>query len=524
MLEVRKGRLRIPVFQRGLRWNRQEACKLIDSIYRGYPVGTLLFWETKAQAEVMRFGSLVFDTGPRSDALLVVDGQQRLVSLARMLLSAEFQADEFEVHFDLEERKFTFPLSLPRQEEDPSRWLPLQRILDSEHLFEWLFARNPSRERRVRAIQLGKRIREYDIPAYIVRTDDESILREIFGRLNTTGKQLAASEVFDALNGSRSGHRPATLSEMANSLQSLGFGRVDDKLLYSLLRVVHGVDVIESGKDEPLRLDPDKAAEVYAQTEQIAGHVIRFICHDAGIPHYSLLPYKQPLVTLGKFFHHHPEPRPRSRELLARWLWRGALNGSHQGNTVSTRRALNLIDPDDEEGSVQRMLEMVGKMQPELPGMTERFNFRYAIAKLQSLALMELQPRHLESGQRLDMTSFLDYRQADQDPPFTQLLDADSAIPLTLSVANRLVHPANPGGLRRLLVQVSDKTVLASHGISSDAIAALRINDLQRFLVLRAQELNRHFARFFARHARWDEPDRPSLAALLVADDDPGGD
>lgn len=521
MLEIRRGRLRIPSFQRRLAWDREDARKLVDSLYLGYPVGTLLLWETTAPADQIRWGGLRLQAEARPDALLVVDGQQRLVSLARILLTTDDDADDFALYFDLDRKTFVLPPSPGNLEDDPARWFPLNRLLDSEQLFEWLYKREPSRERRERALQLGKRLREYDIPAYIVRNGSESILREIFGRLNSMGKQLKAAEVFDALNGLRTGKNPSSLADMVLALaQSLDFGHIEEDILYRLLRVLHGLDVVSGGNADPLRLSQHLAGELYTQTEQIARQVVHFIRRDAGIPHYNLLPYKQPLVTLGKFFSHHPQPKPRSRELLARWLWRGALNGDHLGNAVSTRAALNRIDPIDEERSVQCMLEMVGHEQPLLPASTEPFNFRFAASKLQALALLELQPRDLETGELIDMGVLLDYRQAGQEPPFVPLLKGSHAEgALALSVANRMAHPVRPG-LRKTLLKVTDDATLASHGISPEALCALQDGDNVRFLSLRAATLQQHFEQVFARHARWDASDRPSLAALVVSDDE----
>lgn len=522
MQEIMRGRLRIPSFQRRLAWDRSDARKLIDSLYRGYPVGTLLLWETAAQAEQWYWGALPLRADTRLDALLVVDGQQRLVSLARVLLTTDEQVDDFALLFDLDSKALVFPHQAPGREDDPARWLPMNRLLDSERLFDWLYAQAPSKERRDHALQLGKRIREYDIPAYIVRQGSEDVLREIFGRLNTLGKQLEAAEVFDALNGTRTGQSPTSLVDMAGVLaRSMDFGHIQQKILYRLLRVLHGKDVVRSGHDEPPRLDSKEATRLYAQTETVMRRVIRFIQHDAGIPHYHLLPYKQPLVTLGKFFHHHPQPSPRSIELLTRWLWRGALNGAHLGDTVSTRTALALIDPQDENRSVQQMLTMVGQKRPELPQATDRFSFQDAASKLQALALLELQPRDLETGELLDLGSHLNYREEKANPPFVPIVSRQPGMEaLVQSAANRLAHPPRVGGARRNLLQVMDAQVLASHGISPEALAALRAGNTEAFLRLRAATLQPHFDQVFARHARWDASDRPAIPALVVPDDE----
>lgn len=519
MLEIQRGRLRIPSFQRRLAWDRGDARKLVDSLYRGYPVGTLLLWETQALAQQWHWGELTLSAPARPDALLVVDGQQRLVSLARVLLTTDEIQDEFALYFDLDAGAFVFPAQAEFRGSDAARWLPMNRLLDSERLFEWLYDMTPSKERRERALQLGKRIREYDIPAYIVREGSEAVLREIFGRLNTRGKQLEAAEVFDALNGTRTGQRPTSLADMTQVLaRSLDFGQVEPKILYRLLRVLHGQDVVSGGRDEPLRLDPPQADQLYAQTEAVTRRVIQFMRQDAGIPHYDLLPYKQPLVTLGKFFHHHPQPHARSVALLTRWLWRGALNGAHRGDTVSTRAALERIAPGDEDRSVQQMLEMVGSERPILPSSLERFRFNFAASKLQALALLALQPRDLESGESLDIVGLLNV--PDPVQPFVPVLTGTQGSDAAAqSVANRLAHPPRPS-LRRLLLQVMDTDILASHGISPAAQAALRAGHATEFLHLRAQTLQQHTEQVFARQARWGDSDRPAITALVVPDEE----
>ena len=49
---VRKGQIRIPRFQRGIRWTEKDVERLFDSLYRGYPLGTLLFWRKPALAAI----------------------------------------------------------------------------------------------------------------------------------------------------------------------------------------------------------------------------------------------------------------------------------------------------------------------------------------------------------------------------------------------------------------------------------------------------------------------------------------
>jgi len=523
---VASGRLRIPSFQRGLKWDRMDARLLLESLFRGYPVGTLLLWEAAAPAGEVRFGSLALPAPQMPNALWVVDGQQRIVSLARTLLAADPDSDDFALYVDLDAADFVAPPAIGERRADPSRWLPMTVVLDAEKLMQWLLdhaAAPGSRQRRDTAIQLGRRLREYEIPAYIVRSDDQAILRDIFNRINSAGKSLDDSDVFDALNGSRLQSRPATITQISSELEKLDFGRIEERILHRLLRVLLGLPVVESARSDPPRLTDKEAEQAYRLTAATASQIIQFLKSDAGIPHYDLLPYKQAFVTLGRFFQLHPQPSPRSRELLARWIWRGALNGAHQGDTVSTRKALARILPESEERSVNGMLEMVSGKPSAIPDVADRFNFRFAASKLLALALFSLEPRDLVTGDRLAAGQLMSQVHSGHDSsPLVQIFPvrAGKAEEALQSAANRLIHPPHQRGVRRLLVGIDDSRLLLSHGISAAVRRALDDGDSAAFLKLRAEWMRPLVELFFARHARWDESDRPRIASLIVDDEE----
>ncbi|MEW6014397.1 MAG: DUF262 domain-containing protein, partial [Candidatus Zixiibacteriota bacterium] len=44
--EISKGRVKIPLFQRDFVWTKAQTAGLIDSILKGYPIGTFILWKT----------------------------------------------------------------------------------------------------------------------------------------------------------------------------------------------------------------------------------------------------------------------------------------------------------------------------------------------------------------------------------------------------------------------------------------------------------------------------------------------
>jgi uncharacterized protein with ParB-like and HNH nuclease domain len=81
--DVTKGNIKIPVFQREFVWNDEQIMSLLDSIYRGYPVGSLLLWSTKERLRHERNvgGFRLPDTPEDFPVNYVLDGQQRLTTL-----------------------------------------------------------------------------------------------------------------------------------------------------------------------------------------------------------------------------------------------------------------------------------------------------------------------------------------------------------------------------------------------------------------------------------------------------------
>ncbi len=50
--DLERGRIRIPSFQRGFVWNSEQVAYFIDSIYKGFPFGSILLWRTRSELRI----------------------------------------------------------------------------------------------------------------------------------------------------------------------------------------------------------------------------------------------------------------------------------------------------------------------------------------------------------------------------------------------------------------------------------------------------------------------------------------
>src|SRR6185295_3749763 len=80
----KRGELRLPEIQRHYVWRATRVRDLMDSLYRGYPSGSILMWETDEPVPTRDF-AIAQDTTAFAGRKLLLDGQQRLTSLTAVL-------------------------------------------------------------------------------------------------------------------------------------------------------------------------------------------------------------------------------------------------------------------------------------------------------------------------------------------------------------------------------------------------------------------------------------------------------
>lgn len=91
--EIDRGVIGLPDIQRPFVWKNTQVRDLFDSMYRGYPIGHLLFWENAHQENARTIGS---EHNRRVPRFLIVDGQQRLTSLFAVIKGKEVVRENYE--------------------------------------------------------------------------------------------------------------------------------------------------------------------------------------------------------------------------------------------------------------------------------------------------------------------------------------------------------------------------------------------------------------------------------------------
>jgi Protein of unknown function DUF262 len=535
---ARDGRIRVPHFQRDFRWESKDVRRLFDSIIRGYPIGSLLLWRRPAPAARITLGALTLDVPERQDALWVVDGQQRLTSLVNALDSEATHDPRFSLSYDLLKGDFSGPRSV-----DPGTSLPLPALFDLRRLLGW-FGEHPEMAESVSsANDTATKLRKYTIPSYVVESEDIGVLQDIFDRMNNYGKRLSRAEIFSALYAPEEARADdeLTIARIADQCdEETGFGRIDDDTVLRVILARRGPDVtreirIEFDKGRRGRVDfpGESRDDAYAAGQAALRRAIAFLQEDAGVPHFTFLPYRYLLVVLARYLAHFPDPHPQNRRLLRRWFWRTALVGleTFKGNTTGAMGQLcGRIFAGKETESVQALLEPLIENARALPDIS-RFRTNDATTQVALCAMWAQGPRSLVTGEpfeRQSLTKLLNGRSTAAD--VVPEIHRRASIPehQRTWAANRILVPEEQptdgivDGLlaKDIFRKVARAEVWGSHFFDPSSIEALRTNNLHLFLSLRQEVINSATHRWISGMCEWDFESTPPLDLFDLDEDE----
>ncbi len=204
MEDIDLGKIGLPELQRPFVWPNVNVRNLFDSLYRGYPAGFLLFWETGADAGLKGIGTKNEKAVPK---LAIVDGQQRLTALYAVMKGAEvlranFKRERIEIAFSPLSERFAVADAAIRKDKayipDISViWRPGAKLLSFAKNFITELAKTP---RELTSEQLDRiedsLSRLHNLPQYqfvaleLIASVDIETVADVFVRINGEGKKL----------------------------------------------------------------------------------------------------------------------------------------------------------------------------------------------------------------------------------------------------------------------------------------------------------------------------------------------
>ncbi|GAA4239995.1 DUF262 domain-containing protein [Actinomadura meridiana] len=517
MTLIDDGTLRVPRFQRPFVWRPQQILDLFDSIERGYPIGSLLFWETREDYTTFEsIGGIEPPKHPEPGAPVsyVLDGHQRLSALygtlrrPRSLGSSSEQRDwmwwPYRVLGEVDDglnRYRHWKSSLP----PPNHYLPLRSVLRTMEFLSFSRAliddppEGADPDRLIREAEVvAQRIRSYRIPVVRLVGGDLTNAVEVFSRVNSTGQVMRPTDMVSALTY-RKGEGP-TLAErldaMVEQVADTGFGEVSSDALFRAVLAVAGEDNVQEARWEVLarRIQEGLADSAEAAEEALIRAVV-FLRDTVGVPLARLIPYDAQLMLLVTFFHECPEPSTSQLQELTRWFWVTSWSGFFAGaNTTQIKQAIQQI---------RRFAWYDGSITPKdvrAQPFPNRFDLRSARVRAFIIwELGEFPDRLAADGTEIKGVDAL----AHEATSAYRHVVRKRGLSATSSPANRIIMTTEPGvSVKRTLLGLSSGVrgrVLSGHGIPEEAMDLLAAGDDEGFIKSRRDFLAERERVFMAR-------------------------
>jgi len=394
----------IPEFQREFVWGADQVKLLAESLYRDYPIGSFLLWDSSEYQEAKTAqGTLA--------SLWIVDGQQRTTALCLLLGQKPYWWDDAESWNKALERydvmvnllpdegdgRLEFALPNPIRRRDP-RWISIRDILGVETEEELnevkrqivrKFTNDPSE-----MMELGDkiqphllrlwRIRERDIPIITIDHEVEDVA-EIFARLNQAGTRVKEADVVLALVAVRN---PGWVREkylpFRNDLEDRGW----DLDAGIFIRTMTGIGRGRARLKEVPRdfWNPENLPSVWKDAQEAISETLRRLA-EFGILSADLLPSTNSLIPLF-VLHHQWGNKPGYHFNKALWWFLLAnRDGRYSGSAITSLnedvRAIR------EAGDFDNALEnLLRRLQISLEISEDEFLNRYDRAGNRFLRLM----------------------------------------------------------------------------------------------------------------------------------------
>jgi hypothetical protein len=313
--DYRSGRIVIPEFQREYVWKPGKAPWLIDSLYRGFPISSLLLWQSTEQARARR-------NDPRpmrgSSVSWLIDGQQRVITLSR----AMYGDAGIDIVFNPESDKFRLANAANKKDRN---WYRIADLLDDEQyrqLRRSLDGESRANKREAQFERL-RNILEYEVPLVrmINHSFDDAVLA--FQRINTLGVRLKKEDIESAQVAARhSGFIADEVSPFLERLKRQGFTRLN---VMHLFRACAFIAKPDGRNKTPLHeLDKTDVFRAWKETQRATEQAIGLVRSELGLVNMDILwsgALLVPIIVLCAT----TRPKNRDAKAIVAWLALAAL-------------------------------------------------------------------------------------------------------------------------------------------------------------------------------------------------------
>jgi hypothetical protein len=364
---VDSGDIALPEFQRGYVWNREQVRGLFSSLYRGYPIGAFMTWNTKAEGAAARGGPVAVD----GTVKLLLDGQQRVTTLYGVMRGKapkffEGSSSTFSgLHFNLEDESFEFYAA--GKMKGNAAWISVTELM-GQGIGPFIARAQQLSDQGATSIaeyinRLNKvtQIAAIDVHIEEVTGPDKTldVVVDIFNRVNSGGTKLSKGDLALAKICASWPEARHQMNEALESWGKAGYGFRLEWLLRNVNAEVTGEALFSALADV-------KTAKIkYGLTETIkrVSHLLDIVSGRLGLDHDRVLFGRYAFPVMTRYLHHHKGKMPSAteRDKLLYWYVHAGMWGRFAGSTETVlNQDLSAVDGGGLDALIENIRQMRG--------------------------------------------------------------------------------------------------------------------------------------------------------------------
>lgn len=344
--EIQKGIIKIPKFQRDFVWSIDKTANLLDSILKGYPIGTFILWQTAERInDIKKVGNLEIPPTPDGTKVqYVLDGQQRITSLYAAYLGAKIQKVGEKKITDYSDIVVNLDTDINESEDqvisaEPTgeKYISLNAVLNFSYQKAKSLSDRFSEEELERIDSYSTAFKTYEFSTVVLRKEDIGSAIEVFTRINTGGQTLTLFEIISAKTYDEKQHfdMQEKWEDFIRELKEIKYESISSTVVLSVLSLVLS-RTKECKRKTIITLDKQDIIDTWSKVISALKDSIDYFRTTYRIPVSHLLPYDSLLVPFAYFFYHKQDrPDAEQRKYLEEFFWRMSLSSRYSSSTES---------------------------------------------------------------------------------------------------------------------------------------------------------------------------------------------
>ncbi|OGF88713.1 hypothetical protein A3I94_01375 [Candidatus Giovannonibacteria bacterium RIFCSPLOWO2_02_FULL_43_54] len=511
---VDKSAIQIPPFQRNFVWVPKMITDLLDSIYRGYPIGSFIFWKTNKRLPFHReIGGLkINESLPGSRIDYVLDGQQRITSLYAAVRGATIDDEKYNFYFDVSIGKFDYSKidENADQGNDRSR-IPLDKIFVEGPVYRQYIKQFPDKYQEI-LDDLFFRFKNYAFSVIYVQEDNEQEnennlkrIVSIFSRINDTGKKLTVVAKMIARCWGENFDLRSRLNQLLNDSEELS-GIREETILQIASTILNNKkcksrNILNDTDIDNLEENWDDIVEAFKQS-------LQFLRDKFRIKNINYIPFDSILVPLSYFHFHTHNPSKEQIEQLCKWFWKASLSNRYS-STLESRIEEGCMQFDKIlDNKIAEFNYTLGWDTFRLRLIKQDYGFRSAFCKTILCLYSYNMPQNFKDNSLVDLsTSFSSYSKRHLHHVFPrgylnrtnvagkELQDSIVNISFMPAMINNEMSDDPPSKYLKFFSEKNNEigAALRTHLIGNLKEFGIESNDFNKFLEKRAEKIENEF-------------------------------